>query len=41
MKTFLINVVTTVVSVIVCVILIETGLRLYYFGSLTPFIGGP
>ena len=41
MKTFLINIVTTLLSVVVCVAAVEFGLRLYYFGSLTPFIGGP
>ncbi len=41
MKTFLINIVTTVVSVVVCVAVIEAGMRLYYYGSLMPFIGGP
>ncbi|MEM7424653.1 MAG: hypothetical protein AAF441_01050 [Pseudomonadota bacterium] len=41
MRTFLINIVTTTISVIVCVGIIEAGLRIYYYGSLTPFIGGP
>ncbi len=41
MKTFLINILTSAISVVICVALLEGGMRLYYYGSLTPFIGGP
>lgn len=41
MKTFFINILTTLISIVVCVVVIEAGMRLYYYGSLTPFIGGP
>ena len=39
MKTFLINILTTVIAVVVSVVVLEAGMRLYYYGSLTPFIG--
>lgn len=41
MKVFLINLLTMVIATIVCVGVIEIGLRLYYFGHVSPFIGGP
>ncbi len=41
MRVFLINLITTAVLLVVCVGALEIGLRLYYFGSVSPFIGGP
>ncbi len=41
MKTFLINIVTTCLSAVICIGIIEFGMRLYYYGDLAPFIGGP
>ncbi|MCP5082433.1 MAG: SGNH/GDSL hydrolase family protein [Alphaproteobacteria bacterium] len=41
MRVVLINLLTTVITLLVCVGVIEFGLRLYYFGHVTPFIGGP
>ncbi len=41
MRVFLINLLTTAILLVVCVGALEIGLRLYYFGSISPFIGGP
>ncbi len=41
MRVFLINLLTTTITVLVCVGLLEIGLRFYYFGHVSPFIGGP
>ncbi len=41
MRIFLINLLSMALAIVVCVGGIEIGLRLYYFGQLTPFIGGP
>lgn len=41
MKVFLINLLTTLIALVVCVGAIEVSLRLYYFGQVSPFIGGP
>ena len=41
MRVFFLNLLTTAITLIVCVGVIEVGLRLYYFGHVSPFIGGP
>ncbi len=41
MRVLLINLFTTTLAVLVCVGLIEFGLRFYYFAHPSPFIGGP
>ena len=41
MRVILINLLTTIVLLVLGVGALEIGLRLYYFGSVSPFIGGP
>ncbi|MEM8688328.1 MAG: SGNH/GDSL hydrolase family protein [Pseudomonadota bacterium] len=41
MRVFLINLLTTAILLVVCVGVLEISLRFYYFGSVSPFIGGP
>lgn len=41
MRLILINLMTTAVLLVLGVAALEIGLRLYYFGSVSPFIGGP
>lgn len=41
MKVIWINLLTTAIMVVVSAVLLEVGLRLYYFGHVSPFIGGP
>lgn len=35
------NLVTMAIAAVVTIAVIEGGMRLYYYGSLTPFLGGP
>lgn len=41
MRVVFINLLTILVALVVCVGAIEIGLRLYYYGHVSPFIGGP